>query len=76
VTSEDIELVAAVGSVRLTIPATPRPVNSTPAQFLEIEVNGPRGRVSWGKQERFLELVRAKGGLAVLARSVDDLLDL
>jgi hypothetical protein len=47
-------------------------VGATLAQFIALEVKGPRGRVT-AEQERFLAFVRSKGGLAILARSADDL---
>ena len=40
-------------------------------RFFAIEVKSPTGRVS-SQQKQFIEHIRAKGGLAGVARSVDD----
>jgi hypothetical protein len=42
------------------------------AQFVALEVKGPRGRITQ-EQKRFLEFIRTKGGLAILARSAEDI---
>ncbi len=47
-------------------------VGTTLAQFIGIEVKAPCGRVTQ-EQARFLEFVRSKGGLALLARSGRDI---
>lgn len=51
---------------------TPDMVGQTIAQFAAIEVKQP-GSYPTKDQRHFLEFVRAKGGLAVVARSVADL---
>lgn len=43
-------------------------------RFVACEVKGPKGRAS-EDQLRFLERVKRSGGIAVLARSVDDVLE-
>ena len=40
-------------------------------RFVAVEVKGPRGRIT-DEQAAFIELVRRSGGLAGVARSVDD----
>lgn len=47
-------------------------IGSIVAQFTGIEVKTARGRVS-GKQRTFLDFVARRGGLAVVARSAEDL---
>lgn len=42
------------------------------AQFVAVEVKAKRGRVS-PEQRRFLDFVRAAGGLGTVARSAEDL---
>lgn len=44
-------------------------------RFLAVEVKTERGRLS-AHQERFLEQVRRHGGIAFVARSMDDAIDL
>lgn len=48
-----------------------RHVGSTLAVFTSIEAKGPRGRLSVG-QERWIAAVLAAGGIAAVARDVDD----
>jgi hypothetical protein len=43
-------------------------------RFIAIEVKRPGGRVS-PEQERFLERVRAAGGIGLVAYGVDDVID-
>jgi hypothetical protein len=43
-------------------------------RFLAIEVKRPGGRVS-PEQERFLERVRAAGGIGLVIHSIDELID-
>jgi hypothetical protein len=43
-------------------------------RFLAIEVKTPGGRVS-PDQEKFLEAVRRHGGIAFVARSIDDVIE-
>ena len=43
-------------------------------RFLAIEVKHPEGRLT-EDQERFLGKVRAHGGIGLIARSVDDVID-
>jgi hypothetical protein len=40
-------------------------------RFVALEVKTPRGRVT-PEQQRFITLVRARGGFAAVVRSVDD----
>jgi hypothetical protein len=47
---------------------TPEHVGKTVAQFVAIEVKAERGRPT-AEQEKFIELVRTKGGAAGVARS-------
>lgn len=51
----------------------PEMVGATVAQFVAIEIKTARGRVS-PEQQQFLEFVRSKGGLAIVARSANDLI--
>jgi hypothetical protein len=44
-------------------------------KILAIEVKTPRGRLS-DYQKRFLAMIKRDGGIAGVARSVDDLIDL
>ena len=53
---------------------TPEMIGQTIAQFAAIEVKNARGRLT-DDQKRFQDFVAAKGGLAVVARSVADLED-
>ena len=50
---------------------TPKMVGTYLAQFVAVECKGPRGRVS-DAQRQFVEVVQKAGGLAVIARSLDD----
>ena len=50
---------------------TPDMVGKSVAIFTAIEVKAKAGRVS-DKQQAFIDMVRSKGGLAGIARSVDD----
>lgn len=43
-------------------------------RFIAIEVKTEKGRVS-DAQQQFLEAVTASGGVAILARSVDDVIE-
>jgi hypothetical protein len=43
-------------------------------RFVAIEVKRPGGRTT-PEQERFLEAVRRHGGIAFVARSIDDVID-
>ena len=54
---------------------TPELVGRTIAQFTGIEVKRP-GQHPKPEQARFLEFVREAGGLALVARSADDILKL
>ena len=59
-----------IGWQTITIPAcTLGPV--TIAQFLAIEVKSKTGRLR-PEQENFIQVVRALGGKAIIARSVDE----
>lgn len=53
---------------------TPEMVGRTVAQFVAVEVKGPTGKPT-AQQMRFLEAVAAAGGVALLARGVEDLVD-
>lgn len=54
-----------------TVTVTPDMVGRRVAVYLAVEVKTPRGRVS-DEQETFIALVRAAGGRAGVARSVED----
>ena len=58
-------------AIRLAAPGVSDLIGWTHGRFVAIEVKGPRGRVT-AEQAAFLELVRRSGGLAGVARSVDD----
>ena len=60
-----------IGWRRVTV--TPEMVGSNIAVFTAIEVKTPRGRVS-EEQQAFIDALAADGGIAVVARSVDDAL--
>lgn len=47
-------------------------LGQTMAQFAAVEVKKPGGRTS-GEQKNFLRVVQAAGGVAILAKSRDDL---
>jgi len=53
------------------ITITPDMIGKQVAVFLAIEVKGQRGRVS-REQAAFVEKIKNDGGLALIARSVDD----
>jgi len=54
-----------------TITITPEMVGTTVAVFLSIEVKTPTGRIR-PEQQQWLETVQAAGGIAGVARSVED----
>jgi len=54
-----------------TVTVTPEMVGTTVAVFCSIEVKTATGRVS-AEQRQWLEVVRAAGGCAGVARSVED----
>ena len=54
-----------------TVTITPEMVGQTVAQFLSVEVKAPKGRVR-PEQLNWAEAVNRAGGVAVIARSVDD----
>ena len=56
-----------------TITITPNMVGTTVAVFLSIEVKTPTGRIR-PEQQAWLETVQAAGGIAGVARSVEDAL--
>ena len=59
-------------AIRLAAPGVSDLIGWTEGgRFVAVEVKGPRGRVT-DEQAAFLELVRRSGGLAGVARSVDD----
>ena len=58
-------------AIRLAAPGVSDLIGWTHGRFVAVEVKGPRGRVT-DEQAAFLELVRRSGGLAGVARSVDD----
>ena len=59
-------------AIRLAAPGVSDLIGWTEGgRFAAIEVKGPRGRVT-DEQGAFIELVRRSGGLAGVARSVDD----
>jgi hypothetical protein len=55
-----------------TIEVTPDMVGRKVAVFIAIEVKTPSGRLT-DDQRRFLDFVRAAGGIGIVARSEDDL---
>lgn len=65
----------AVGSGDLigwrSVTITPDMVGQQFAQFLSVEVKGPKGTVR-PEQRQWLEAVNAAGGLAVIARDADE----
>ena len=62
-----------IGWKRITV--TPDMVGQQVAVFLSIEVKTPTGRIR-PEQQQWLNAVQAAGGIAGVARSVDDALDL
>jgi hypothetical protein len=58
-----------IGWKRVTV--TPEMVGSTVAVFLSIEVKTPTGRIR-PEQQQWLDAVQAAGGIAGVARSVED----
>ena len=62
-----------LGWKRVTV--TPDMVGQQVAVFLSIEVKTPTGRIRT-EQQQWLDAVQAAGGIAGVARSVDDALDL
>ena len=53
----------------------PEHVGTTMAVFAAVEVKSPKGRLT-AEQQAFIELVQGMGGLAGVARSVQDAADL
>ena len=62
-----------IGWKRVTV--TPDMVGQQVAVFLSIEVKTPAGRIR-PEQQQWLDAVQAAGGIAGVARSVEDALDL
>jgi hypothetical protein len=58
-----------------TVTVTPEMVGTTVAVFTSIEVKTATGRLR-PEQQQWLDAVQAAGGIAGVARSVDDALDL
>ena len=58
-------------AIKLAAPGVSDLIGWTHGRFVAVEVKGPRGRIT-DEQAAFLELVRRSGGLAGVARSVDD----
>ena len=59
-------------AIRLAAPGVSDLIGWTEGgRFVAVEVKGPRGRVT-AEQAAFLDLVRRSGGLAGVARSVED----
>lgn len=54
-----------------TVTITPQMVGQQIGQFVALEIKTPAGRTT-EQQERFLAMVRTLGGLAGVARSVDE----
>ena len=54
-----------------TVTVTPEMVGQQVAVFTSIEVKTPTGRIR-PEQERWMRAVRAAGGIAGIARSVED----
>lgn len=54
-----------------TVTVTPEMVGQEVAVFTSIEVKTPTGRIR-PEQQRWMEVVRAAGGIAGIARSVED----
>ena len=54
-----------------TVEVTPEMVGQRVAVFTSIEVKTPTGRLR-AEQEQWLKVVRAAGGIAGVARSVED----
>ncbi len=58
-----------IGYRKVTV--TPEMVGQEIAQFAAVEVKTPRGRVR-PEQQRFIDHVRSVGGVAGIARSVEE----
>ena len=58
-------------AIRLAAPGVSDLIGWTHGRFVAIEVKAPRGRLT-DEQAAFLDLVRRSGGLAGVARSIDD----
>lgn len=54
------------------IMVTEEMVGQTVAQFVAIEVKGPKGKPS-AAQEKFLEVARQLGGVGILAKKLEDI---
>ena len=54
-----------------TVTITPEMVGQRFARFVSVEVKAPKGRIS-PEQETWRQAVHKAGGIAVIARSVDD----
>ena len=65
-------VLARPSAIRLAAPGVSDLIGWTEGgRFVAVEVKGPRGRVT-AEQAAFLDLVRRSGGLAGVARSVED----
>ena len=70
--NRDLLVLAHPRALRLAAPGVSDLIGWTEGgRFVAVEVKGPRGRVT-DEQAAFIELVRRSGGLAGVARSVDD----
>ena len=70
--NRDLLVLAHPRAIRLAAPGVSDIIGWTEGgRFVAIEVKAPRGRVT-DEQAAFIELVRRSGGLAGVARSVDD----
>ena len=58
-------------AIRLAAPGVSDLIGWTQGRFVAIEVKASRGRVT-DEQKAFIDLVRRSGGLAGVARSIDD----
>ncbi len=58
-------------AIRLAAPGVSDLIGWTHGRFVALEVKGPRGRIT-DEQAAFIELVRRSGGLAGVARSVEE----
>ena len=70
--NRDLLVLARPYAIRLAAPGVSDLIGWTEGgRFVAIEVKAPRGRLT-DEQAAFIELVRRSGGLAGVARSVDD----
>ena len=69
--NRDLLVLAHPRALRLAAPGVSDLIGWTQGRFVALEVKGPRGRVT-DEQAAFIDLVRRSGGLAGVARSVEE----